>query len=387
MPSTAKTLSRVVETFITKNRKLDIIAGKVHGDRNPVKLTRYVMRNLEAFREWAKSEVLARDIKEEMILEACSILAGDQVKWEIATCSDVEKAYSSQFAFGHKFLIDENPQTTLDNISEFSKALGSCMTPNPRYSLVHGDDNPMDCAVQVFRRLKQSTDNSNLEFYNQNGLNVCCLVAVKKEQAGMTFFRSLVWVIDGGIYLDKVYHNGNGADLRSFQSFLAGIYGSQLMIREHNHLIDSEDGDSVYFVPYCSSITSMVSGSPELNCSITDSMPYMDSFRYSDVSSGDGLITLSPDDETVSHFASTNGYVLEYENAGTSCCVNCGSRCEEESMFYVDNRHLESGLYCEDCYCENICSCEECGSEIAIQEETYFEFQCMTICSCCVTQH
>ncbi len=367
-----------IENTIAATRNLlskegfTIAGGKLisANGKQAVKIMRGLMR-LRKGRECFAT--LLHDLTESEIDLVAKGLAVDQYSWSIVSTDDVSKAYSSQFAFAHKLLLskDGDADKTLYNIGTFSQRVRSCMTPDPSYS-GRIDDMPMDCAVRAWATFENFECDIPAFYSHVQGLRVRSNVVVRRcnDDDGLTFFRFLTWETEARCYVDKVYHNGSTIDMNGFREWFDTDCDKVVYFREHNHLVDSDESGGVGFHKLGSHIN--VHPEFDVDMSMVERVPYLDSFRYFDTIRGDATFTCEPNDDSCYSADSCSGYWNEYHFTTAMACGCCGDRYPEEEMLSTGlDQVSDSGYVCEHCYCEQVACCDGCGEEIAIQHETY----------------
>ena len=350
--------------------------GFVERGNAKIKLLRFVMRNRsELF------HLIGSDVSESEINSAVSEIIADSVYvWDSRSTFDVAKAYGSHFAFAYGMLHGVDADSTIFNIARFVKLSRSCMTPDPNIS-GRVDSLPMDDAVRNFFLLENFKFDNLQEFFacvNRGEPNtVACNVWVRRCRVSgdLTTFRFLTWNFGSRVCVDKVYHSGSGEDLREFKKVFSDRVGEEktAFFREHNHLIDSDDGETVGFRRFDNySLRSAYYPTMVVNVDRCNGrFPYLDTFRYLDGIDGAVEFRCEPDDDTRYTADSCSGGFNDFDGLTTRCGC-CGDSTPDDQLIGVDNCSVsENGLVCETCYCDEIGHCSGCDSQIAINHDRY----------------
>jgi len=206
----------------------------------------------------------------------------------------------------------------------------------------------------------------------------------------LDMFRCLIWELQPVDcakptlrMLDKTYHTNSNVFKLIKRELIAN--NGITHVREHNHLTDASEGDSVRF-------ESTIVGVPEIadfeflvgDYRIDRYFPYVDSFKYVQDGGNSGVwLSLMPNDDT-SHVAeSTHGGIMDWTGVGCRC-ESCDTNCHPDDSMYSER--LDQTL-CDSCYCELIIHCDHCSTELAMGSDTIYRLPDRSYsCDCCTEE-
>lgn len=369
--------------------------------KSKVKLLRYLLRRRSTIESIFEDLGTPSPTEQELTDLVNSIQPFDL---EVFESSDVPKSYGNAFAemrvSAMGFLASHDMRES-GYYRLFKKfPLCSCMVDKPKGDLTH-KPKAQDSILGLYdavnysesfcwvRGIKYRVSVRSISGFLKSKPRIE-ISANDKPVAKLDMFRSLVWHLEpangGGEtirILDKVYQTNSNL-LADIKQYLGDNYGIT-HTREHNHLTDAGDCDSVAFLPLNkgSRISGLEIGG--IDYSVDSCFPYVDSFKYveHDCVSKCLCIALEPSEDTTHVAESTHGGISEFDGIGRRC-DHCDCTCCAEDLMYSER--LGQSL-CDSCFCELIAHCDHCSAEMEIGGDTIYRLpDHSTSCDSCTVE-